>query len=58
MQYIMRKIHGPIKNLRGSWRIRTNEEIDLLIKHAGVVRYIKTKSIRWIGRIVRMDKGR
>jgi hypothetical protein len=58
MQYIMRKIHGPIKNRDGSWGIRTNEEIDLLIKHADVVRYIKTQSIRWCGRIVRMDKGR
>ena len=58
MQYIMRKIHGPIKNRDGSWGIRNNEEIDLLIKHADVVRYIKTQSIRWFGRIVRMDKGR
>jgi hypothetical protein len=58
MQYIIRTIHGPIKNQDGSWRIRTNEEIETLIKHADVVRYIKTQSIRWIGRIVRMDKGR
>jgi len=50
----MRKIHGPIKNQVGSWRIRTNEEIDLLIKHT--VRYIKAQRIRWVGHIVRMDK--
>jgi hypothetical protein len=49
----MRKIHGTIKNQDGSWRIRTNEEIDLLIKHA--VRYIKAQRIRWVGHIVRMD---
>jgi len=36
----MRKIHGPIKDQDGSWRTRTNGEIDLLIKHADVVRYI------------------
>jgi len=54
----MRKIHGTIKNQDGSCRIRTNEEIDVLIKHADVVMYIKTQSIRWVGRIVRMDKGR
>jgi len=58
MQDIMRKIHGTIKNQDGSCRIRTNEEIDVLIKHADVVMYIKTQSIRWVGRIVRMDKGR
>jgi hypothetical protein len=54
----MKTTHGPIKNHDGSWRIRTNKEIEMLIKHADVVRYIKTQSIRWIGRIVRMDKGR
>jgi len=50
----MRKIHGPIKNQDGSRRIRTNEEIDLLIKHTA--RYIKAQRIRWVGHIVRMDK--
>jgi hypothetical protein len=30
----------------------------LLIKHADIVRYIKTKRIRWVGHIVRMDKER
>jgi head-tail adaptor len=27
---VMRKIHSPIKNEDGRWRIRTNEEINLL----------------------------
>jgi len=34
----------PNKNQDGCWRIRTNEEIDLLIKHT--VRYIKAQRIR------------
>jgi len=49
----MRKIHGPIKNQDVSWRIGTNEEIDLLIKHTVI--YIKAQRIRWVGHI-RMDK--
>jgi hypothetical protein len=40
----MRKIYSPIKNQDGSWRIRTNEEIDLLIKHADTIRYIKAEN--------------
>jgi hypothetical protein len=52
----MRKIHGPIKNQDGTWRLRTNEGIDFLIKHT--VRYIKAQRVRWIGHIVRMDKER
>ena len=39
-------------------RISANEEMDLLIKHGDVVRYIKAQRISWIGHIVRMDKGR
>jgi hypothetical protein len=41
-----------------SWRIRTNEEIYLLIKHADIIRYIEAQKIRWIGHIARMDKER
>jgi hypothetical protein len=39
------------KNRDGTWRIRNNEEIVLLIKHADIVRYIKAH-------ILRMDKQR
>jgi hypothetical protein len=31
---------------------------DLLIKHAGIVRYIKAHRMRWIAHIVRMDTER
>lgn len=39
-------------------RIRTNEEMGLLIKHGDIVRYIKAQRISWVERIVRMGKGR
>jgi len=51
----MGKIHGPIKNQDGSLRIRTNEEIDLLIKNTVI--YIKAQRLRWVGHIVRMDQA-
>jgi len=37
--------------------MRTNE-IDLLIKLADIVRYVKAHRIRWIGYFVRLDKER
>ena len=42
----------------GSLRISANEEMDLLIKHGDIVRYIKAQRISWVGHIVRLDKGR
>ena len=48
----MRKIHSLIKNKDGSWRIRSNEEIDLLSKDAHIVRYIRAQRIRLIGHSV------
>jgi hypothetical protein len=54
----MRKIYGLVKNQEGSWRIRRNEEIDLLGKHADVVGCMQEQRIRWIVHIVRMDKER
>jgi hypothetical protein len=40
-QKVMRNIYGPIKSQDGCWRIRANEEIDLIIiRHADMVRYL------------------
>jgi hypothetical protein len=41
---VMGRVHGN-KNRNGSWRIRTNEEIDLLIKLADVISCIKAHRI-------------
>jgi hypothetical protein len=39
-------------------RIIINDEINLLIKYACIVRCEKAQRIRWIGHVVGMDKGR
>jgi hypothetical protein len=45
----MRKISGPIKNQDGTFRIRNNEEINLLTENADIVRYIKAKEQDGLG---------
>ena len=52
----MRKINGVLKNEEGSWRIKRNEEINLLGKQPDVVGCMQAHGIRWILHIVRMDK--
>jgi len=35
---ILRKIFGPTKEDRGNWRIKTNKELDELIKHRNIIK--------------------
>jgi hypothetical protein len=42
---ILRKIFGPIKGDNGIWRIKTNKELDELIKHQNIINYVKAQ--RW-----------
>jgi hypothetical protein len=37
------------------WRIRYNEEPNTLLKGEGIVRYIKSQRIRWLGHVERME---
>lgn len=55
---ILRKIFGPICHHDGSWRIRTNYEINVLINNANIVRFIKPRGIRWLGHAHRMEPNR
>jgi len=45
---ILRRIFGPTKENQ-IWRIKTNEELDKLIKHKNIVNYIKAQRLSWFG---------
>jgi hypothetical protein len=55
---ILRKIFGPTKQQNGLWRIKTNEELDKLIKHKNIIRFVKTQRLNWLGHIERMTEER
>jgi hypothetical protein len=53
----LRKIFGPTKEVNGLWRIKTNEELDELIKQQNI-RFIKSQRLKWLGHVERMPNER
>jgi len=54
---ILRRIFGPTKENQ-IWRIKTNEELDKLIKHKNIVNCIKAQRLSWFGHVPRMPDTR
>ena len=54
---ILRKIFGPNYE-NGSWRIKTNQELDKLIKHKNIINFARAQRLGWYGRIERMQETR
>jgi len=52
---VLRKIYGPTQNNGGTWRIKTNEELEILIKKEAIVGFIKSQRLRWAAHVIRMD---
>jgi len=55
---VLRKIFGPTKDRDGTWRIKTNDELDELIKHKNIINHIKAQRLSWFGHLQRMPKER
>jgi hypothetical protein len=53
---ILRKIFGPTKEDNGNLRIKTNIELDELIKHRNIINYVKAQRLSWFGHINRMPE--
>jgi hypothetical protein len=50
---ILGKLFGPIQ-YEGRWRIRSNNELQKLIKGEDVIKYVKTQKIKLCGHLNRM----
>jgi hypothetical protein len=55
---VLRKIYGPTQDKDGTWTIKTNEELENLIKKKNIVRFIKSQRLRWLAHAIRMDTTR
>ena len=42
---ILREIFGPTKEANGIWRIKTNKELEELIKHQNIINCVKAQTI-------------
>jgi hypothetical protein len=54
---ILRMIFEPAKENQ-IWRVKTNEEINKMIKHKNIVNYIKVQRLSWFGHVQRMPDTR
>jgi hypothetical protein len=54
----LRKIYRPTLDNDGTWRIKTNKELEILIKRKNILRFIKSQRLRWAAHVIRMDTTR
>jgi hypothetical protein len=54
---IVRRIFGPTKENQIR-RVKTNEELDKLIKDKNIINYIKAQRLSWFGQVQRMPDTR
>ena len=47
-----------MKDTDGTWRIKTNNEINILIENINIITYIKAQRLGWFGHINRIQENR
>ena len=55
---MLRKIFGPTKERDGTWRIKTNDELDKLIRHKNIINYINAQRLSWFSHLHWMPEER
>jgi hypothetical protein len=55
---IMRKLFGPTRTDDGYWRIKTNQEINEILKGQNIIGFIKKQRLSWLGHVERMAEDK
>jgi hypothetical protein len=53
---VFRRCFGRTKERDGTWSIKTNDELDELIRHKNIINYIKAQRLNWFGNLHRMSE--
>jgi len=51
---VLRKIYGPTNESDGTWRIKSNEELNRLTGNKNTINYIEAQRLAWFGHVHRM----
>jgi hypothetical protein len=51
---VLRRIYGPTKETDGTWRIKSNEELNRLTGNKNIINYIKAQRLAWFGHVHHM----
>jgi len=55
---VLRKNFCPTKERDGTWRIKTNDELDELIRHKNIINHTKAQRLSWFGHLHQMPEER
>ena len=55
---VLRNVFGPTKERDGACRIKTNDELDELIRHKNIINHVKAQQLSWFGHLHRMPEER
>ena len=55
---VLRRIYGPTKESDGTWRIKSNDELNRLMGNKIIINYMKAQRLAWFGHVHRVPDNK